>query len=555
MVSVEADGHDVCTVTFSDSSEKEAQKPRDSARDSASSTPSSNESSLLDQRRNLEFYMRDAEKDGYESDVSDCDRMVIDENRDVKGEESDVMAALDVEKDAETVESKPLLSSAVELIPTRKVSRRKASVPIKQGIRDDEIESEDEGFESQKSRLSSQGSDNTTDDNTETVKDDSVLISNVEAKPTESSENKTEDSKQQQAGKDSESNKNTSKIMSEKEKVNASKFKSKICGSGVNTNEKLSPSTNELISRPPEVPESPSQRLNGNERSLVNTLVAKALKLWYDDDTPGGAVTDSPRRGYFAVSPRGKGAFELLHSPTSPMNFAKHSKETVSKALLFTADSEFNTSDAKSPSSSRPLLPQNTSTPSAMTTARLRAMLKERAEVTGISPNSVAMPIDERESASLMQFAEQVPGWIPLESLSSPEISKFTDLNRTFAMMSQTNGNNHNDQHTLNRKSYSCQMCQKTFVHSTNLMRHMRIAHGQQPRHQRRAFSQDDSQNHILFNTSTTLRTPEIVSSAMRDNRELMEKAATEAETPRRHSASDAEAAQILSSMRELVVR
>ena len=558
VVSVEADGHDVCTVTFSDSSDKEAQKPRDSARDSVSSTSSSNDGSL-DRKRNLEFYMRDAEKDGYESDVSDCDRMVIDENRDVKSEGSDVMAASDVESgchgDTKTVESKAVVSSAVKLIPTRKVSRRKASVPIKQGIRDDEIESEDEGFESQKSRLFSQGDDNTTDDNSETVKDDSVLGSNIEAQLVETSENKTEDSKQQNSGKSAENKKDASKMIPEKEKVQANKFKSKICGSGVSTSEKLSPSTNELISRPPEVPESPSQKLNGNERCLVNTLVAKALKLWYDDDTPGGAVTDSPRRGYFAVSPRGKGAFELLHSPTSPMNLTKHSKETVSKALLFTAGSEFNTPDAKSPSTSRAPIPKTTSTPSAMTTARLRAMLKERAEVTGMPPHSVALPIDERESASLMQFAAQVPGWIPLESLASPEISKFTDLNKTFAQMSQTNSHSPSGHHPLNRKSYSCHMCQKTFVHSTNLMRHMRSAHGQQPRHHpQRAFSQEDTRNHIP-DTSTTPRTPEIISSAMRDNRELVEKAATEAETPRRHSASDAEAAQILSSMRELVVR
>ena len=150
------------------------------------------------------------------------------------------------------------------------------------------------------------------------------------------------------------------------------------------------------------------------------------------------------------------------------MNFKKHSKETVSKALLFTADSEFNTSDAKSPSSLPPSSfdPPSTatSTPSAMTTARLRAMLKERAEITGYPPHSVTMPIDERESASLMQFATQVPGWIPLESLGSPEISKLTDLNKRFAQMTQTAGGGGgptDQQHPLNRKTYSCQMCQK----------------------------------------------------------------------------------------------
>ena len=233
------------------------------------------------------------------------------------------------------------------------------------------------------------------------------------------------------------------------------------------------------------------------------------------------------------------------------MNLTRHSKETVSKALLFTADSDFCTPDAKS---SSPTIPQTTSTPSAMTSARLRAMLKERAELTSkSSPNSVAMPIDERESASLMQFASQLPGWIPIESLASPDLSKFTELNRTFAEISQSDCSP-KEQHTLNRKSYSCQICQKTFVHSTNLTRHMRTAHGQQVRHQRRAISQDDSLTQIA-DSGTTSRTSEIISSAMRDNRELVEKAATIAETPRRHSASDAEAAQILSSMRELVVR
>ena len=604
-MSVEADGHDVCTVTFSDSSEKEAQKPRDSTRGSVSSTSTLSDTSALEQKRNLEYYMHDAEKDGYESDVSDCDRMVIDENRDARSDVSqnsgsDVTAAFDLDNggnnganrvtDAAASEnnSNRPVSSAVELIPTRKVSRRKASVPIKQGIRDDEIESEeDEGFESQKSRLSSQGEDinTTTDDNSETTttKDDSVL--GTEEEETDENDGKREkDSKQQEQISDKGSTSATSegkkessaspKVRSdkEKEKVQANKFKSKICES---TSEKISPGTNELISRPPEVPESPSQRLSGGERTLVNSLVAKALKLWYDDDTPGGAVTDSPRRGYFAVSPRGKGAFELLHSPTSPMNFKKHSKETVSKALLFTADSEFNTSDAKSPSLSSSSSPSthphhilNTSTPSAMTTARLRAMLKERAEVTGMPPHSVAMPIDERESASLMQFASQVPGWIPLESLGSPEISKFSDLNKRFAQMTQTTGAGGvpGEQHPLNRKIYSCQMCQKTFVHSTNLMRHVSKAHGPQARHPhphphqpRRAFSQDDALGghtaRLPPNVSTTPRTPDIISAAMRDNRELVEKAATEAETPRRHSASDAEAAQILSSMRELVVR
>ena len=590
MVSVEADGHDVCTVTFSDSSEKEAQKPRDSTRGSVSSTSTLSDTSALEQKHNLEYYMHDAEKDRYESDVSDCDRMVIDENRDARSDVSqnsgsDVTAAFDLDNggnnganrvtDAASSEnnSNRPVSSAVELIPTRKVSRRKASVPIKQGIRDDEIESEeDEGFESQKSRLSSQGEDinTTTDDNSETTttKDDSVL--GTEEEETDENDGKKEkDSKQQEQISDKGSTSATSegkkessaspKVRSdkEKEKVQANKFKSKICES-----------TSELISRPPEVPESPSQRLSGGERTLVNSLVAKALKLWYDDDTPGGAVTDSPRRGYFAVSPRGKGAFELLHSPTSPMNFKKHSKETVSKALLFTADSEFNTSDAKSPSlsssspSTHPHHLLNTSTPSAMTTARLRAMLKERVtgmpEVTGMPPHSVVMPIDERESASLMQFASQVPGWIPLESLGSPEISKFSDLNKRFAQMSQTTGAGGvpDEQHPLNRKIYSCQMCQKTFVHSTNLMRHVSKAHGSQAR---RAFSQDDALGghtaRLPPNVSTTPRTPDIISAAMRDNRELVEKAATEAETPRRHSASDAEAAQILSSMRELVVR
>ena len=596
VVSVEADGHDVCTVTFSDSSEKEAQRPRGSTRDSVSSTSTLSESASLEQKRNLEYYMHDAEKDGYESDVSDCDRMVIDENRDARSDVSqnsgsDVIAASDLENggnngadtvtaSAENNSSRPV-SSAVELIPTRKVSRRKASVPIKQGIRDDEIESEeDEGFESQKSRLSSQGDDNNTDDNSETTtatKDDSVL-GTEEEETQENTGKKEKDSKHQQPSSDkgsastSEGRKEPSaspKVRSdrEKERMQANKFKSKICES---TSEKISPGTNELISRPPEVPESPSQRLSGGERTLVNSLVAKALKLWYDDDTPGGAVTDSPRRGYFAVSPRGKGAFELLHSPTSPINFKKHSKETVSKALLFTADSEFNTSDAKShslfaSSSTHPHHPLTTSTPSAMTTARLKAMLKERAEVTGVPPHSVAMPIDERESASLMQFASQVPGWIPLESLGSPEISKFTDLNKRFAQMTQTTGAGGvpGEQHPLNRKTYSCQMCQKTFVHSTNLMRHVSKAHGPQSRHPhphqpRRAFSQDDALGHstrLPPKVSTTPRTPDIISAAMRDNRELVEKAATEAETPRRHSASDAEAAQILSSMRELVVR
>ena len=594
VVSVEADGHDVCTVTFSDTSEKEAQEPRDSTRGSSvSSTSTLSETPSLEQKRTLEYYMHDAEKDGYESDVSDCDRMVIDENRDARSDvsqnsSSDVIAASKLENGGKngairvtaTEKNSPRpVSSAVELIPTRKVSRRKASVPIKQGIRDDEIESEeDEGFESQKSRLSSQGEDNntTTDDNSETAtKDDSVLGTEEEEEMDENNGKKEKDTKQPQQSSDkgststaSEGKKESSPKVrgdKEKDKVQTNKFKSKICAS---TSEKISPGTNELISRPPEVPESPSQRLSGGERTLVNSLVAKALKLWYDDDTPGGAVTDSPRRGYFAVSPRGKGAFELLHSPTSPMNFKKHSKETVSKALLFTADSEFNTSDAKSPSLSssssttHPHHPLTTSTPSAMTTARLKAMLKERAEVTGIPPHSVAMPIDERESASLMQFASQLPGWIPLESLGSPDISKFTDLNKRFAQMAQRTGGVPAVQHPLNRKTYSCQMCQKTFVHSTNLMRHVSKVHGPQSRHPhphqlphqpRRAFSQDDAR--LPPNVSTTPRTPDIISAAMRDNRELVEKAATEAETPRRHSASDAEAAQILSSMRELVVR
>ena len=351
IVSVEADGHDVCTVTFSDSSEKEAQKPRDSTRDSVSSTSTlSSEASSLEQKRNLKYYMHDAEKDGYESDVSDCDRMVIDENRDAGSdviESGDVTGASDVENgnnigggaavtksvvagsgenNISNNTNRPAVSSAVELIPTRKVSRRKASVPIKQGIRDDEIESEeDEGFESQKSRLSSQGEDTTTDDNneaTDNTKDDSVL--GTDGTDENNGKKDREDKTQQKSDKDitstavvGEGKKDSSppKVRGEKDKVPPNKFKSKICES---TSEKTSPGTNELISRPPEVPESPSQRLSGGEKTLVNSLVAKALKLWYDDDAPGGFSDRLPPQRILRRLPARQGrlrATALTHEP------------------------------------------------------------------------------------------------------------------------------------------------------------------------------------------------------------------------------------------------
>ena len=237
---MEADGHDVCTVTFSDSSEKEAQKPRDSASTSSCKT------CPLEQKRNLEYYIRDVEKDGYESDVSDCDRMVIDENRDVTSDVSqnsdvltDSVVASDVEGQSELkgrTENK-----MVELIPTRKVSRRKASVPIKQGTRDDDTESEDEGLESQKSRLSSQGEGNTIDDNNKTNRNDSLTCSKeAEAEPAQNSKN-IDKRNSHQSEKCTETKKE-SKMMPEKEKVQStSKFKLNICESGISGSEKLSP--------------------------------------------------------------------------------------------------------------------------------------------------------------------------------------------------------------------------------------------------------------------------------------------------------------------------
>ena len=627
VVSVEADGHDVCTVTFSDSSEKEAEKARNGAASPGPTETPRKASATLEQRRSLEqqqrqrlqLYMTDAEKDGYESDISDCDRMVIDENCS-DGASDDVTArknsgfnagskgtdaakrlgacdahSANVPSTSEASEvtttsecnarlqlEGKFVSSAASLIPTRKVSRRKASVPIKR----DDVESEDEGFESHRSRPSSQGDDDCDGDDLNEETDKATEESEEKSKPGLTaeleqllSEDNQSDGKRLDTGgcksreeceKSQEQEAPSKQGESDTGKAvpggSASKFKSKLCGSAVSVSEKLSP-TNELISRPPEVPESPSQKLSGGERSLVNTLVAKALKLWYDDDAPGGTLTDSPRRGYFAVSPRGKGTYELLHSPTNPRNLTRHSKETVSKALLFTADSDFNTNNptpnGKCSSPSVVPLPGTTnspaaatSTPSAITTARLRAMLKERVELTAASPNSVAMPIDERESASLMQFASQVPGWIPLESLTSPDITKFTSLNKKFAQMNSENAGRKPEQHGLSRKNFACHVCRKAFVHSTNLTRHLRTAHGLQSWQQQqreRATSRPDSVG--AGGPGTTPRTPDILPVSLRDQRALVEKAAADAETPHRHSTSDAEAAQILSSMRELVAR
>ncbi len=593
-MSVEADGHDVCTVTFSDSSE------RDAAQKAVTTTTTTQESDAeaTSPTRRLNMYMADAEKDGYESDVSDSDRMVIDEGRDVtddvmsrsvnKPEGASGVASATVTRSetlsadvAAVISDKIAVSSGVNKTPARKVNRRKASVPIKR----DDVESEDEGFESQKSRPSSQGDSDNLDEQLENLtpvsKADSDKGNSTTEAKRESTNTETDSSKQATCCKTQEQSDKTDSAKKRKGGAGgtmrtpegAGRFKSKLCGGGgVSGAEKVSP-TNDLLSRPPEVPESPSQKLSGGERSLVNTLVAKALKLWYDDDAPGGALTDSPRRGYLTVSPRGKGAFELLHSPTSPRYMTKHSKETVSKALLFTADSEFSSgategkgAGCSSPAGGGPSAPAGSSTtPTAMTTARLRAMLKERADVTA-SPN-ITMPIDERESASLMQFASQVPGWIPLESLTSPDISNFTMINKPFAQMNGEGGGGgrgRSPQHAFSRKSYSCQLCHKAFVHSSNLTRHLRTAHGQGVARARgtaasggaglgEAAARDGSGG----GGGSTPRTPDILPAALRDARAMVERAATEAETPsrRRHSASDAEAAQILSSMPELVVR
>ncbi len=345
-----------------------------------------------------------------------------------------------------------------------RLSRRKASVPVKQGITDSEcsLDSEDEGFVSQKSAASVES---------ETSDRKSVDLNESTDQQVEKVGQNT--NKEQNGQKDGEKK----SLPSEKTMVKALGDKSDK-GPGSLVKEVLSSQGLEGSSRPAEVPESPSRQLPASERGLVNSLVAKALKFWYDDDSPSkNPGTESPRRGFLSLSPRGKGAFELLHSPTSPMNLSKHSKETFSKALLFTADSEYNKSpDAKdSPVKSSAML----------TGARLRAMLEERAKMnsqnsqnspSATKPHSVVLPIDEKEHSSLANFASQMPGWIPVSSLGNLDIA---------SLQQQNGGNMLQQQHSLNRKCYSCRECGKTFVHSTNLTRHMRNTHGQMPRRQR----------------------------------------------------------------------
>ncbi len=65
-MSVEADGHDVCTVTFADCNDREAGKVPCIEKE-AGNIPHNTSSNKLDtdaQRRHLEFYMKDAERDG-----------------------------------------------------------------------------------------------------------------------------------------------------------------------------------------------------------------------------------------------------------------------------------------------------------------------------------------------------------------------------------------------------------------------------------------------------------------------------------------------------------